>query len=330
MKIEEDIFKTYIPNEDKLLKYGFIKEKGQYKYSVYIMDNTFKVDIIIENGKVYGKIYDLEAQSEYTNFRVKDITGEFALSIKEEYQNILKDIRKNCFEKNYFIYNQSNRLTSYIIKKYHVLPEFLWEKDPGFGVFRNPQSSKWFGIIMNIDKSKLIPSKKGEVEVINLKVDTSLKGKYIYPAYHMNKKSWISIILDNSLTDEEIISLINISYELSEENNAWIIPANPKYFDCIKYIEALPIFSWKQPKKINMNSIVYIYLSAPYSAILYKCKVIELDLYNEPNNPIMNLKLIKKYDPKKYTFDKLKTYGLNFVRSARRIPKKLSKELNKE
>ena len=72
MKIEEDIFKTYIPNEDKPLKYGLIKEKGQYKYSVYIMDNTFKVHIIIENDRVYGKIYDLEAQREYTNFTVKD------------------------------------------------------------------------------------------------------------------------------------------------------------------------------------------------------------------------------------------------------------------
>ena len=43
----------------------------------------------------------------------------------------------------------------------------------------------------------------------------------------------------------------------------------------------------------------------------------------------MNLELIKKYDPKEYHFTKLKEYGLNSVRSARRIPSKLSKELNK-
>ena len=33
-----------------------------------------------------------------------------------------------------------------------------------------------------------------------------------YKAYHMNKKSWISIILDNTLDNEIIYSLIDQSY----------------------------------------------------------------------------------------------------------------------
>ena len=65
-------------------------------------------------------------------------------------------------------------------------------------------------------------------------------------------------------------------------------------------------------------------------SIFNKCKVIELDLYNDPKDKIMNLKKKKKYDPKAYTFTKLKEYGLNSIRSPRRIPKSLSKELNKE
>ncbi len=331
MKLEEEIFKTYTLNKNKLISYGFIKEKENYKYSKKIINNTFQINIIIDkNGKVEGKIYDLDAEYEYTNFRIKDITGAFALKIKEEYQNVLKEIRDNCFEKKYFIFNQTNRITESIINKYHVNPEFLWVKNPNFGVFRNPKSEKWFGIIMNIDKSKIIPKQKGEIEILNIKLDdiTYLKQKGIYPAYHMNKKSWVSIILDDKIPDEEIMKLVNISYELSNLKDEWIIPANPKYFDVITYIESLPIFSWKQPKNIKLEDTVYIYLGAPYSAILYKCKVIELDLYNEPKKPIMNLELIQKYDPKKYPFIKLKEYGLNSVRSPRRIPNKLSKILN--
>ena len=332
MKIEEEIFKTYILNENKLIKYGFIKEKDTYKYSIKFMDDTFRANIIInKDGKVEGKVFDLDAESEYTNFRVENITGSFALTIKEEYQNILKDIRNNCFDKKYFIFKKTNKLAELIINKYKVTPEFLWEKNPTFGVFRNKKSEKWFAIIMNIDKSKIIPNQNGEIEILNLKLDdiNYLKRKGIYPAYHMNKKSWVSIILDGTLTDEEIMKLVDISYELSDIKDEWIIPANPKYFDVITYIESLPVFSWKQPKNIKLGDTVYIYLGAPYSAILYKCKVIELDLYDEPKNPIMNLELIKKYDPKEYQFTKLKEYGLNSVRSARRIPSKLSKELNK-
>ena len=331
MKLEEEIFKTYILNEKKLIKYGFTKGKNCYKYSKKILNDTFKVNITIDKmGKVVGKIYDLDAESEYTSFRVENITGSFALNIKEKYQNILKDIRDNCFEKKYFIFKQSNRITELIINKYNVAPEFLWVKNPNFGVFRNPKSEKWFAVIMNIDKSKIIPKQKGEIEVLNIKLDdiNYLKQKGIYPGYHMNKKSWVSIILDDKVPDEKIMQLINISYELSEIKDEWIIPANPKYFDVFTYIESLPVFSWKQPKNIKLNDTVYIYLGAPYSAILYKCKVIELDLYNEPKSPIMNLELIKKYNPQKFPFTKLKEYGLNSVRSPRRIPSKLSKILN--
>ena len=37
----------------------------------------------------------------------------------------------------------------------------------------------------------------------------------VIPAYHMNKKHWISIILDGSMTDEEIGRLIEDSYALT-------------------------------------------------------------------------------------------------------------------
>lgn len=37
----------------------------------------------------------------------------------------------------------------------------------------------------------------------------------VIPAYHMNKKHWISIILDGSMTDEEIGRLIGDSYALT-------------------------------------------------------------------------------------------------------------------
>ena len=331
MKIEADIFKTYTLNENKLIDYGFVKEQSIYKYIDYILDNTFQVIINIDqNGKVEGKVFDLDAESEYTNFRIKDITGSFALKVKEEYQLILKDIRDKCYDKKYFIFNQSNRITKLIIKKYKIIPEFLWEKNPTFGVFRNQKSKKWFGIIMNIDKSKIIPDQKGEIEILNLKLDDKnyLQEKGIYSAYHMNKKSWVSIILDETLTDEEIMKLVEISYGLSALNKEWIMPANPTYFDVITYIESMPIFSWKQPKNINLGDTVYIYLGAPYSAIIYKCKVTELDIYHDQKDRVMNLNVVKKYDQKEYPFSKLKEFGLNSVRSPRRIPYRLSKKLN--
>ena len=46
----------------------------------------------------------------------------------------------------------------------------------------------------------------------------------------------------------------------------------------------MKIFSWKEPKSIKLNDIVYIYLGSPYSSIMYKCKVKELNIYNDLND----------------------------------------------
>ncbi len=218
--MEEEIFKKRQLNLEKIVNFGFILEDNQYKYSKKIMDGSFRVDIVIsKEGKVSGEIYDLETDDQYTNFRLENIEGDFVNRVKNEYKTILIDIANNCFDEKYFLFEKSNRIVKEINEKYKVRPEFLWEKFPNYGVFRNNNSNKWFAIIMNVDKSKIIPLEKGEIEIVNVKlddlVDEYLKKKNIYPGYHFNKKNWVSIILDDALTDQEIMTLIDISYNLS-------------------------------------------------------------------------------------------------------------------
>lgn len=62
---------------------------------------------------------------------------------------------------------------------------------------------------------------------------------------------------------------------------------------------------------------MYIYYGAPYSAIMYKCQVIESD------ETSMLLKHLKTYDPTLYPLEVLKKYQLRAIRSARHIPKEL-------
>ena len=44
----------------------------------------------------------------------------------------------------YFSSIQANRLTEWIIKKYNDYPEFLWDKSPGCGIFRNKNNDYTF------------------------------------------------------------------------------------------------------------------------------------------------------------------------------------------
>lgn len=341
MSIESEVFKRSKFNKEKIIQYGFIKQDKEYKYSKLLLNNTFRADICIDaDGNVKGKIIDLELDEEYTNFRVENATGEFVNTIKGEYIMILKDIANNCFEKEYFIFKQSNRITNLIKNKYNVIPEFLWNKFPNYGVFRNVKSNKWFGIIMNIDKSKMIIGQSGEIEVLNIKLDDMveeyLNQKGIYPSYHLNKKNWVSIILDDTLDDNDIMKLIDISYDISNVSGQWLVPANPKYYDMENAFNKTDTIIWKQSNKIAVGDIVCIYVAEPYSEIMYKCEAIETDIpydYKDKNlsiNKVMKIKLLKRYNKNEFTFKKLNEFGIKSIRGPRSVTKELSKELNKE
>ena len=73
---------------------------------------------------------------------------------------------------------------------------------------------------MHVKRDRLIKSAEGFVDVMNIKLDDKveecLKINGIYPAYHMNKKYWVSIILDDTLKDDFIFDLIDISFSLSK------------------------------------------------------------------------------------------------------------------
>ena len=335
MNIEKEIFKKSKVNYNNLIDYGFIKENDYYKYSKIIKDGDFRVEIIIDNNqKITGKIYDIQMDEEYTNYRNENQNGSFVNDIRNEFKDILIDIKNNCFDTSDYIFDQSNRIANYILKKYNISSEFLWDSAPGYGVFRNMNNNKWFGIIMNIDASKLGLESK-EVEIINVKVNEDvndlIKINGIFKAYHMNKGSWISIILNDTLSDEDVIKYIDESYDIINESEEWIVPANPKYYDVVGALKNTDIIEWKQSSDIHVNDIVYLYLSQPYSAILYKFIVVETNIPYEYKSKelsiknLMRIKLIKRYNKDDITFSYLNNLGIKAIRGPRRVDKNISK-----
>jgi predicted DNA-binding protein (MmcQ/YjbR family) len=220
MKLINDLFKKYKLEEEKLIEYGFVFNDGIYSYNKLINNNEFELIITIKNKMIDGKLIDKDFNEEYEMINSLS-TSSFIEKLKKECEVILLDIRSNCYFKENFIFDQSNEISNYIKEKYNANPEYLWNSEPGFGVFRNPNSNKWFGIIMNIKRNKITGNDNKEIEVLNLmlkdKTEYYLNNKNIYPAYHMSKKNWVSIILDESLSNDEIIKLIDLSYSNSNK-----------------------------------------------------------------------------------------------------------------
>ena len=110
---------------------------------------------------------------------------------------------------------------------YGVSPEYLWSSSPDSAVFRHTENGKWFGVLMRVAAEKLPRLRETGtggtefVNILNLKCEPELAAalaagkRGIFPAYHMNKTHWISVCLNGSVSEEELDSLIELSFELT-------------------------------------------------------------------------------------------------------------------
>ena len=331
MKKIDDLLKNRTINYEELESFGFIKKENYYCYEKNILDD-FKVIINVINDKVTSSIIEIDINEEYLPAYNENAVGEFVTSVRDKYNEVLKSFIDTCTTKDVYKSNQTKDVINYIKEKYNGNLEFLWEKLDSYAVIRNENNNKWYALIAVIDKSKLSKKESGNVEAINLRYQKDevlniIDDKSIFKGYHMNKDSWITVKLDNSLDTKEIFDLIDNSYNLVNKPNEWVIPANASYFDVEGYFDSNDIVSWRYIKNILPGDIVYVYIGVPYSAIMYKCEA--FGSAHKQNKEQILLKKIKKYNRFSFTLDKMKEYGVKTVRGPRTITKSLSEELNK-
>lgn len=113
-----------------------------------------------------------------------------------------------------------NELFRFIDQEFDVQPDYPWAKYPDAAVFRHTNNQKWFGLYMRVAETKLGFEGNKQLEIINVKARPEMIGvlrqsKGIYPAYHMNKEHWVTLVLQSELTQEDIVNLITDSFDLT-------------------------------------------------------------------------------------------------------------------
>ncbi len=110
------------------------------------------------------------------------------------------------------------------------------------------------------------------------------------------------------------------------EPSDWLVPVNPKYFDIEKAFSENDTILWKQSTCIIVGDIIYLYIAAPYSSIMYKCKAVEVDIpYNYDDGrvhmqKVMKIRLLNTYDKNTFGLELLREHGINSVRGPRSVP----------
>ena len=213
-----EIFKSYQLNQEKARAYGFGENSGVWTYSCQILQGDFVMVLSITADKVSFQVFDQETGDLYPQVHMESMRGNFVGNVREACLEILYQIRKACFEVQDFICPQTKRIMVQVQEKYGNQLEYLWEKSPDTAVLRHEGNKKWYAVLMKISWNKLEKGREGQVEAVNLKHDKVadlLSKKGIYPAFHMNKSYWISVALDDTLLDEEVLELIEKSWYLT-------------------------------------------------------------------------------------------------------------------
>lgn len=109
----------------------------------------------------------------------------------------------------------------YAKKNFETIPDYPWKKMPNHAVLRHFKNRKWYGLVMNIPKEKLGLQSSEKVDVLNVKVNPEysyflLQKSDIYPAYHMNREHWVSVLLNGRVPDEEVYLLLQQSFILTK------------------------------------------------------------------------------------------------------------------
>lgn len=224
--IEEAVFarKRWVP--EKMLSAGFQQVGEDYVLERSFLDGDFEAVLTVTaKGKVTGRVIDTISHEDYYQLRQKNVTSAYVNTVRAAYGKLLEEIAAACCEDVLFASDQANRLTQCILERFQVVPDFPWEKEAryqAYGVFRHASNHKWFALIMNVKRAVL--DKDGNpapVDVINLKIkpehgEALHQLPSVYPAYHMNHKTWISVVLDDTQTDKVIMEWIAESYRLTK------------------------------------------------------------------------------------------------------------------
>lgn len=353
MSIEKECFAGYIPVPERLRAYGFVPVPGGYFYETAFFDGQFQARITVgRDGSVTGEVIDSDTEEAYDPIRSETRNGAYVSMVRETYSELLRKIAASCCEKMPFREMQANRLALYLLTAYRERPDRPFRDKENGAVFRVSGTEKWYALIMHVEAEKIPLWDLGDgnrtVEIVNLKADPEkmdalIAERGIFPAYHMNHASWISVVLDGTVEDARLIELVLDSRSLVAAQargktsgvHQWIIPANPAYYPIQNAFETTDEIYWKQSSDIHPGDTVYMYVGAPYSCVMYRCRAVETGLpgirwsSKVGVKKRMRLKLEKIYPPGRYSFAWLATVGIRAVRGPRGVTDMFLEEIEK-
>ena len=215
-------FKNKTASVDKLIKYGFESVDGKYVYRTEIADGQLRLTVTVDDGELTTEVYDVAAEDAYTLHLVEGAVGAFVGRVRTEHEQVLHDIETQCYDYDVFKEDYTKKIIRYAREKYGDEPEYLWQDLPDAAIIRRKDNRKWYVLFMTVLPKRLGLDGKEPIEIVDLRFDVDelpnkIDNERYFAGYHMNKKHWITILLDGSVSIDEILDYVDKSYALAKK-----------------------------------------------------------------------------------------------------------------
>ena len=212
------IFRSAKIKKESLETAGFTTTDGNtFSMNQTVSNEAFNADITLSLSEqtLTVHLFDSATSEKYALFDMPNSHGAFVASLREEVQQLIDEIKSKCFETS----DLKDDYIAWIKTQFGAEPDYPWPDDAPYSfVFRCP-NEKWFALVMRIKYRQLGLTGDEEVWVVNMKasqdeIPNLIDKKSIFPAWHMNKKHWITVLLTAATDFEKLCELTQKSWVL--------------------------------------------------------------------------------------------------------------------
>ena len=212
------LLEQYEIDYKRAIAYGFSRTEAGLELKKELPGVGLYAEFVIAGKSFEVNVFDADTDEEYLPFNVLDNITGFVTGIREQVEDLVQEIKEKCLLNS----NMKLRLMEYCERKFGTEPEAPWEDSPDAYTFKTAKRNKWYALFMTIPYKSLGLAAKGTLDVVNIKLPPEkvldlIDRVHFYPAYHMNKKHWITIVLDKEVDEPLVQQLLEESYGLVEK-----------------------------------------------------------------------------------------------------------------
>ena len=191
------------------------KQNEKVVYSAPLHAPGLALEVVLRDGTLIPRVTDMEMGEEYRLHAIPGGSNSFSDLVREEVEEVLAKLRAGE-EKSET--NLEGEVFALAKGSFGTDPEYPWA-DSDAAVLRRGDTKKWYAVFLNVAGEKLGLAGRGVLRVMNLHADPERVPELLltpghFPAFHMNKKSWVTLLLDGSVPMEAIKKELSESYRL--------------------------------------------------------------------------------------------------------------------